>query len=322
MKKILSLILFTLNATSLMQAKTLIITYNYDNPEFIKMQHYTFKRFVQDEYEFVVFSDAPTETAHNAIATMCKKYGIQCIRVPQHIHEDPYYLPLNIPEIYQNHITPSNVRHVHSIQYSLDVLGFDHEGVVLLIDTDMILVRPLNITNFMKNCDIAALMRGSSNKEGATIMYCWPAITFLNMQTLPDKKTLNFNCGWVNGCSADSGGATHYYLQEHPEIKIKGFSSFYSGDILCSDRFYTQEQNHKNINTPNEDKIAFWQSHKFNEKEIKFLLKNPDTIQFLMEGDNAWFFHYRGGTNYENLPASYHKQKKNLIAEYLKDIMQ
>lgn len=322
MKKILSLILFTLCIDSLMQAKTLIITYNYDNPEFIKMQHYTFKRFVQDEYEFVVFSDAPTETAHNAIATMCKKYGIQCIRVPQHIHEAPYYLPLNMPEIYQNHTTPSNVRHVHSIQYSLDVLGFDHDGVVLLIDTDMMLIRPLNIAEFMKDCDIASCMKGSDNNRGQTISYCWPAITFLNMQTLPDKKTLSFNCGWVNECSADSGGYTYYYLKDHPEVIVKGINSLLGEQMLCTDRFATSEKNQRNINTPNEDKISFWQSHKFNEKEIKFLLKNPDTVQFLMEGDDAWFFHYRGGTNYENLPASYHKQKKNLIAEYLKDIMQ
>ena len=312
------LLLFLLNTT---YAKVLIITYSYSNPEFIEIQHKTFKHFVKDPYEFVVFSDAPTEAGHKQIEAMCRQCGIACLRVPQHIHESPYYLPLNMPQIYPNHTVPSNVRHVHSVQYSLDTLGFNNDDIVLLIDSDMFLVRPFNIADYMKECDIASLMKGSANEQGATIMYCCPALTFLNMHTLPDKRSLNFNCGWVNGCSGDSGGFTHYYLKSHPNLKLKSVASLYSGQIFCSDRFFPQPQNQQNVLAPSIQKIAYWKLNGFNEKEMKFLLKNPDTIQFLMEGENCWFFHYRGGTNYENLPQSYHQYKKNLINEYLRDIM-
>src|SRR5690349_14766837 len=89
-------------------AKVLIITCNYSNPEFIPIQNETFKKFIQDEFEFVVFSDAPTEAGHILIATMCSRCEVKCIRVPQSIHEYPYYMPLNMPEIYQNKLTPSN----------------------------------------------------------------------------------------------------------------------------------------------------------------------------------------------------------------------
>ena len=301
-------------------AKVLIITYNYNNPEFITMQHQTFKKFIEDEYEFIVFSDAPTESGHKQIDAMCTQCGIKCIRIPQQIHENPYYLPLNMPQIYHNHTVPSNVRHVHSVQYSLNTLGFDHDDIVVLIDTDMFLIRPLNITAYMKDCDIAAFMKGSNNEQGATIMYCCPALTLLNMKTLPDRRSLNFNCGWVNGCSADSGGFTHYYLKGHPNLRLKYIDSLYSGQLFCSDRFY-HNQNQHNVHVPAEKKIAYWVSKGFNEKEIKFLLKNPDTIQFFMEGPHCWFLHYRGGTNYEKLPSHYHDQKKIFINEYLQDIM-
>lgn len=266
-----------------------------------------------------MFSDAPTEEGHQKIAAKCKRYGIRCIRIPQYIHEEPYYLPLNLPQIYGNHTIPSNVRHVHCVQYSLDTLGFDHDGIVVLIDSDMFLVRPLNISEYMKDSDITSFMKGSINEQGGTIGYLCPALTFLNMQTLPDKRSLNFNCGLVNGCSGDSGGFTHYYLQEHPHLRLRCFGSLYSGQMFCSDRFYPNS--HQNAQAPVEQKKAYWESQGFNKKEIKFLLKNPDTIQYFMEGKDAWFLHYRGGTNYENLPSSYHAQKKSLVAQYLQDIM-
>lgn len=316
--KQLSLLLLLLANT--VNAKTLIITFSYSNPEFIPIQQKTFKHFMKDDYDFVVFSDAPTESGHKEIYDMCVQCDVACIRIPQHIHEYPYYLPLNMPQIYSNHTVPSNVRHVHCVQYSLNALGFDRDDVVMLIDSDMFLIRPLSVTDYMKDCDIASFFKGSSNEQGQSIMYCCPALTLLNMKTLPDKRSLNFNCGWVNGCSGDSGGFTHYYLKDHPELRIKNITTLYSGHLFCTDRFFPQNNQH-NANRPADQKISSWKAQGFNDKEINFLLKNPDTIQYFMEGNDCWFFHYRGGTNYERLPAEYHVYKKNLINQYVQDIM-
>lgn len=225
-----------------------------------------------------------------------------------------------MPEIYQNHIRPGNVRHVHSVQYSLDTVGFKSDDIVLLIDNDMFLVRPLHIANYLKDHDIISFLKGSINDHGQAIMYCCPALTFLNMKSLPNKSSLNFNCGWVNGCSGDSGGFTHYYLKDHPDLRVKNINSLYSGQLFCSDRFFPNQNQH-NVHVSIEQKINFWRNRGFNEKEIKFLLKNPDTIQFFMEGLNCWFLHYRGGTNYEGLPTIYNDLKKKMINEYLEDIM-
>ena len=37
--------------------KILIITHNYNRPDFIEIQSATFKKFLQDDYEYVVFND-------------------------------------------------------------------------------------------------------------------------------------------------------------------------------------------------------------------------------------------------------------------------
>lgn len=283
------------------------------------MQKNAFDKFVRDEFDFIVFSDAPTEIVHADIANVCAKNNVKCIRIPQKIHEEPFYLSLNMPELYSNHTTPSNVRHVHAVQYSLDKYGFDHDGPVVLIDNEMFFVRPIDILQFMQSCDIATYMKESANERGQTIGYCCPALTFLNMSTMPEKRTINFNCGWVNGCSADSGGFTHYYIKAHPDLRMKYIESLYGGQIYCPDRFFPQNNKINNISV--EQKLKYWNSKGFNKKEINFLLQNPDTIQFFMCGDNCWLFHYRGGTNYEKLPANYHELKKKLINAYLDDIL-
>lgn len=311
---------FMLVCFNVSYAKNLIITFCYNCPEFIEMQAKTFKRFVLDEYDYVVFSDAPHEQGHALIAQKCAELGVTCVRIPQSIHEHPYYLPLNMPEIYGNHQVPSNVRHVHCVQYSLNTIGFDCPDTVLLIDSDMFLVRPLHIGEYMKDLDVASFFKGSDNGAGKTIMYMCPALTFLNMKTLPNSRSMNFNCGWVNECSGDSGGFTHYYLKEHPELRMKSVDSLYSGQMYCSDRFFPNENRH-NVSVSEQQKIEYWKQRGFNEKEITFLLKNPDTIQYFMEGNDCWFFHYRGGSNYENLPQEYHVRKKVLINEYLDAIM-
>lgn len=83
-------ILFLLTTCQLTSAKTLITTQAYNRPDFIEMQHKTFKKFVLDEYEYVVFNDAPDQHMANQITDTCNRLGIRCIRVPQEIHTRPY----------------------------------------------------------------------------------------------------------------------------------------------------------------------------------------------------------------------------------------
>ena len=300
-------------------AKVLIFTYAYSRPEFLAMQHKTFSKFIKDDYELIVFSDAPNEVGHQAIVEACNLLGIRCIRIPQHIHEYPYYLPLNMPEIYRDTKKPSNVRHVHAVQYSLNTLGFEHDDIVVLIDNDAFLIRPLCISDFMRDCDIASFFK-ADDRHGATILYCCPTITFLNMKTLPDKRDINFNCGWVNGCSGDSGGFTHYYLKSHPELRLKTVHLLSSGNLCCTDRYFPNHNIH-NTFLPPEQKISIWKSKGFNEKEIEFLLKNPDTIQFLCAETDCWFLHYCAGSNHEKLSQLYHLTKSNIINNFLSKIL-
>jgi hypothetical protein len=203
-------------------AKILIITHAFNRPDFIEIQHLTFQKFLLDDYEFVIFNDAPPGPDHDAIEHMCENFGILHIPIPQELHAYP--------------LRPSE-RHCDGIRYSLETLGFDYDGIVAFFDSDLFLIRPLSIEALMEGFDIASAYRRGVWGEGTHLQYLWPGLCFLRMNTLPNKETLNFNNGVIDGFAVDSGGHTYNYLQAN-DVNIKFLGEFpfrfYQAEIGCN----------------------------------------------------------------------------------------
>lgn len=285
--------------------KVLIITHSYNRPDFIEIQNKTFKFFLQDDYEFIVFSDAPDENMNKAIIDTCNKCNIQCIRIPQEIHKKPY-----LPREPGDPLNRPNIRHANCVQYSMDTLGFDHDGPVMVLDSDMFLVRPLNISQEIEGWDIVSIIRGADNN----VTYLWPGLMILVMNKLPNKRTLNFNCGKAGGANVDSGGYSYYYLKNNPSLKIKALDEFWSWQLFCPDRHASHRVDKT---TPISQQILKLKEMNFNDTEISFLQKKPDTISFLF---GHHILHYRAGTNYDNLTMYQEQMKTKLINEFIDEI--
>lgn len=287
-------------------SKVLIITHNYNRPEFIEIQQKTFEKFLKDDYEFVVFNDARDIQTEHQITQACSLAHIDCIRVPQEIHTHPY-----LPRNPQDNLQQSNIRHANCVQYSLDILGFGHDGVVLILDSDMFLIRPFSIASYMANKDIAAFI-----KRTPSTVYCLcPALTLLSMNKLKDKYSLDFNTGVIDGWPVDSGGYTYYYLQQHPEVKLKSIDVLYSHQLFLADR-HINRCNPDEV--PNEVKTTFYMNLGFTDKEINFLLKKPDTFEFYLENH---FLHYRDGSNDTRQSQQYHVNKLRMFKQFINDIL-
>lgn len=257
----------------------LIMTYSFNRPDFIEVQDKTFKKFLKDDYTFVVFNDASQEEVSDQIIETCNRFNLPCIRIPQAIHTGPYLE--RWPGEDYNH--PS-VRNSNVVQFSLDTLGFDHDGIVMIIDSDMFLVEEFCVQEFLDGFSIAGVPQSREH-----IDYIWIGLACLNMQTLPDKETINFNCGKVDGIGVDPGGQTYHYFKNHPEVTLKPINNqFYPSDFIVS------ETTHENV--------KFLLSHGLNNFE--FLLKNS-------------FFHYRGGSNWDNQSAEYHEKKTAVLNAFI-----
>ena len=263
------------------QPRVLICTHSFNRPDFIEIQYKTFQRFLHDDYEFVVFNDAPQESTAETIRNVCEALGIRHIRIPQTIHSKPYLERL--PGEDYNHPC---IRCANVVQYSLDTLGFGHEGIFAIIDSDMFLIRDFSVSKVMQDIDLMAVGQSSHH-----VRYIWNGLVFFNMETLPDKEAINFNCGRVDGVPCDVGGYTAYYLMAHPYIKTK----FIAAHHIKEDQVMT-------------DREAA-------DSNLRFLLEHkPHNVEFLLDYS---FFHYRGGGNWDYKSAEYHKNKTSILRSFI-----
>jgi hypothetical protein len=287
----LLIIIFIANNIS---SKVLIFTYSYNRPDFIEIQYKTFKKFLLDDYEFVVFNDATDSSLFTQIDDTCKKYNIKCVPIPQQIH-DPVYDP--------------SIRNCRVVQYSLDVMGFAHDDIVALIDSDMFLISKFSIREYLAGFALAGWPQQRNN-----INYLWIGLVFLDMRTMPNKKSINFGCGLIDGQRVDSGGYTYYYLHENPEAKVRYLENvFYVKNFFCS---YCLENNQDIC----DHKINAMNKLKFSEPLIQLVThgKNSTMEVYL----NNTFLHYRAGSNWNCESVEYHQHKTNMLNRFVESLVE
>jgi glycosyltransferase involved in cell wall biosynthesis len=274
-------------------SKVLLFTYSYNRPDFIEIQYKTFKKFLFDEYEFIVFNDASDEHMRSAIEQMCQKLEIPCIRIPQEIH-DPIY--------------NASDRNCKGVQYSLNLLGYTHNDILALIDSDMFLIKEFSIREYMKDYDLAGLhqIRGHVN-------YLWIGLVFLNMATMPNKTTINFNCGLIDNTRVDSGGFTYYYLRDNPTAKIRYLENmFYIKDFFCD----LCTSNNLNECDHHCEKMK---SLNFSNALINLTCQSPHSIMEVYLQNT--FLHYRAGSNWNWESATYHERKTKLLNNFFEELL-
>lgn len=263
--------------------KVLIITHSYTRPEFIAMQDRCFKAFLQDDYEFVVFNDAPNEEMQKKIEDACTSLAIRCIRVPQELH---------------NECQAPSARHGHGIKLSLEMLGYKHNGIVFIIDSDMFLIKPLSVNEYIQNYDFVGLAQQRGN-----VIYSGLFIVLMKMNTLPNKQTLCFDRGWINGYECDTGAQTYNYFKNNPSVRVKYYPELYfenlSNDSEIAKTFDPVTQH-------------FFQILKTNFDEI-----NPHRLQ--LHADH--FLHYVAGSNHDKKSQEYHVKKTKIVFDYIDSII-
>jgi len=279
--------------------KVLILTCAFNRPDFIELQYKTFKAFLNDDYEFVVFNDANTRATYLKIHELCKKCKIRCIDLPQDIQRKRNGRPVghmtrNGVPIYIdiNRKSPSCFA-ADALQYTLDSLGFDHQGIVLYIDADIFLIKEFSVTEYLKGYDLAGHPQSRDHVE-----YLWNGIIFMNMQTLPNKHTMNFDCGLVDGKNVDTGGQIHCYLKENPSLHLR----YYNGG-----RISLLPQTPEQLHDLGYDTIT-----------TNFILSNPSLMELYVD---SHFLHYTTASNWNHKPATFHQQKTNLLVNFIDTLL-
>lgn len=258
-------------------AKVLIMTYVYNRPDFIELHVKTFNKFLKDEYEYVVFNDAPTHSMRTIIEHTCNKIGVRCLRVPDHRPQRQ---------------TPS-YRHMDGIRFSFEQLGFAHNDILVMIDADMFLVRPFSIREYLKNSDLLSIKqtRMAGNK---VLTYIAPSLVFINMKTVPNKRSISFEADRVEGVSTDVGGQMYYYFKNNPDIRLQLINAETVATLpLDADQLAALGYDHNTID----------------------LILTMRCFEYYLDG--TFIHHYAGGSNWAGYSGDILAKKKKAIFEYV-----
>jgi len=303
MMHFLKKLLFTLSLSPLLiaQDKVLIVTCSYTRPDFIEIQAKTFKTFMQDPYEFMVFDDAPDTTTSKAIKVMCKKLSIRYKRIPQEVHdgnnkkEIGNFVRAGIPVYIDGNRNNVSCRASDSLNYLMQTVGFKHPGIVCLVDSDLFLTKNFSIASFMNNHHYD--LYGCAQQRDH-VFYLWTGLIFFNNATLPNKHTLLLDCAKIDGIGVDTGGLLHCYLQEHKWLNVGSYSNTHIDDLPRDvNELYTRG---------------------YNQQEISFIMSCPSRMEFHIENN---FLHYCAGGNWDKLPQSYHANKTKILNNFINSIL-
>lgn len=301
------LLLTLLMVHSEINAKIRILTFHYNLPELIEIQHKTLKKFLKEDYELIVFNDARELEHEKSIKKTCNKLGIRCVRFEPSWHaNDPLNAQIsqwqNRSDLYSHigliHPDHPSVRHCHVIQYALNQFGYSHDDLVALLDGDCFLSRPASFKEILGDNDIVGI-----RKEQGGIDYLWVVFSLFDPRKVPYKEDLKFHLDVVNNEIHDTGAHTYHYLKNHPNMiyqKFQGENS--AGFYLWSDEGL--------------------RNYGFNQNEISFLrdldsLKGfpwPITVEFHV---NNHFIHL--GNSSFGLPG--HQEKLNSVKKFVRNIL-
>jgi len=314
MNRIIAAFLFLLPLSAF--TKTLVFTTAFNRPDFIELQHRLFSQFLQDDFEYIIVSDASSKEMQAQIRQTCDRLNLRLLEVPQGIHDRPY-LPRQSGDNFHN----PNVRHSNSVQWAWDTHFSMHDGPVMLIDSDMFLIRPFSVEKALEDKHLAGVLWGTADMEtGEPYSYLWLALILFNNPKLPEKERICFNPGALPGTKAicDSGGWTNLYLRKFgDDLKINHLSYLQGHQFYCPYRYASaQTQDFSHIS---QDEIAKdLEERGFTQNEINLVFKKPYTIELL--ADNH-FLHYRAGTNYEGYSDAFLTSKDQILQEFFEALL-
>ena len=191
-----------------------IVSAVVNNPEFIEIQHNSFKKYMKIPYTFIVFNDAKDwadfsnfndVTIKNKIKEKCINLGILCIDIPN-----------------QHHKTENGPakRCADSMNFIKDYM-IKNKNRYLLLDSDMFLVNEFN--DLYKDYDAAIVYQ----KRWKRMIYPWNGIFYFNMSYLKNQDLLDWGCPWNGdvGMNNNNWLVSSYGINNKKIYKIKHLSS-------------------------------------------------------------------------------------------------
>lgn len=197
------------------------------NASFLALQHKSLNKYFKGEYEFHVFDDSRSRAhacSYNEVHTrtiqeLCTQLGIQYHRIPPDVHNHRNtILPMCGPTKSDHPVARCAV----AVQYAFNwIVAHEPDGYFMLLDSDMFLIRSIDMNVVMRNKHILGVSQSRSK-----ISYLWNALFICDLTQCPQLEDFCWEASRVYvldetlqktdesyGC--DVGGHNYYYLKTH-----------------------------------------------------------------------------------------------------------
>lgn len=285
-----------------------IVTSVVNNPIFIEIQYYTFKKYMKCEYEFIVFNDAkqfPDFTnggdinIYTQIIDICNKLEIKCINIPNEEHQ-ACQCPVR--------------RCADSMNFILNY-QIKNPDKYLGIDSDMFLVDDFNLEDY-ENFKCAIVLQ----ERDPNIYYFWNGLYYFDIEKMSDLNNFSWNNVNINInrriVYLDVGGMNANWLRKQvtslPDTNYIRHSNMNEKLIINNIYFIKHLWS------------CSWDMNEFpknitNDKLIEFIINDPrnQNGKFFCEIYDNKFLHYRAGGDWERRGISTHFE----LANKLKDLL-
>lgn len=281
-----------------------VLTNVVNSPIFIEIQYYTLKKYLKNDFEFIVFNDAKEFsdftnegdiTLKTQIKSKCKELNIKCI---------------NINNDHHSLIQSGSVRHSHVLN-EMQKFQLENPDHYLILDSDMFLIDYIDINKY-SNFKAAIVLQQRLNN---TINYIWPGLYYIDMTIKNNQHLLK----WDVIPNTDTGGASKEWL-----------TTQINKDEMIPNTTQLRHDKITNYNTKNIYFIKHLWSCSWDETELPEQLKSKEKLisflkqdsrntnnKFFCEIYDNCFLHYRGACNWRGEGLDFHSKLSHQLKDSL-----
>lgn len=183
-------------------SKVKIYTWADKAPELIYRQYETIKKFVKDDWEFIVFNNVPATILdrQKRIKQICKELDIKCLDVR-----------------FRTFISGAAQICAWGIFWAYHrFFRWEKDTIHVIFDSDMFFIKDFNFNEYLGDNDICAI-----HQRRGDIEYLWNGIVIMRGGELPDKNHFDYRLDKINGERTDVGGRLHHWMKRNPDLKIR-----------------------------------------------------------------------------------------------------
>lgn len=213
--------------------KVTIYTLADKRPDFIPVQYETFKRYVKDDYEYVVVDNCIDSKRRNkAMRDTCEALGITYIKVEvdSDVMKKSGQIATTLIGTYKN----GSIAAGYGFNFIWrGICDYNKDNLFVIIDADMFLTREISWNEELGEKDAAFIYqyRGiSEDGANAKVIYPWNTLCVFNPAKIPNLKEMNWNSGvskkdYIENFAVDTAGYIHFWMKEN-KVEVRHISEY------------------------------------------------------------------------------------------------